>query len=97
MRTPRGPEKLIRDRIPAIAAADGRTLAVRTAGPDEMARLPGLKLVEESHEVLDALAAGRGDVGDTGGLRGLSDRLVLQQACPCAPTPACGRRRTAAR
>lgn len=59
MRTPRGPEKLIRDRIPAIAAADGRTLAVRTAGPDEMARLLGLKLVEESHEVLDALAAGR--------------------------------------
>jgi predicted house-cleaning noncanonical NTP pyrophosphatase (MazG superfamily) len=52
-------EKLIRDRIPAIAAAQGRTLAVRIAGPEKMARLLGLKLVEETHEVLDALAAGR--------------------------------------
>ena len=59
MRTPRVPEKLIRDRIPAIAAAEGRSLAVRTASPAEMARLLGLKLVEETHEVLDALGAGR--------------------------------------
>ena len=59
MRTPPVAEKLIRDRIPAIAAAQGRTLAVRIAGPEEMARLLGLKLVEETHEVLDALDAGR--------------------------------------
>ena len=59
MRTLPGPEKLIRDRIPAIAAAEGRALAVRTAGPEEMARLLGLKLVEEAHEALGALGAGR--------------------------------------
>jgi len=53
------PEKLIRDGIPALAAADGRTLALRTADPSEMARLLGLKLVEETHEVLDAIRVGR--------------------------------------
>ena len=52
-------EKLIRDGIPALAAAEGRTLALRTAGSDELARLLGLKLVEETHEVLEALSAGR--------------------------------------
>jgi superfamily II DNA or RNA helicase/HKD family nuclease/predicted house-cleaning noncanonical NTP pyrophosphatase (MazG superfamily) len=52
-------EKLIRDGIPALAAAEGRTLTLRTAGPDELARLLGLKLVEETHEVLEALSAGR--------------------------------------
>lgn len=52
-------EKLIRDGIPTLAAADGRTLALRTADPSEMARLLGLKLVEETHEVLDAIRIGR--------------------------------------
>ena len=51
-------EKLIRDRIPELARADGRTLALRSAGPDEWARLLGLKLVEETQEVLGALASG---------------------------------------
>ena len=58
MRTPPPREKLIRDRIPALAAAEGRTLALRTAEPAEMARLLGLKLVEETHEVLGALRGG---------------------------------------
>jgi superfamily II DNA or RNA helicase/HKD family nuclease/predicted house-cleaning noncanonical NTP pyrophosphatase (MazG superfamily) len=52
-------EKLIRDGIPALAAADGRTLPLRTADPSEMAQLLGLKLVEETHEVLDAIRIGR--------------------------------------
>jgi predicted house-cleaning noncanonical NTP pyrophosphatase (MazG superfamily) len=52
-------EKLIRDRIPELAAAEGRTLALRTADASEMARLLGLKLVEETHEVLDAMRLGR--------------------------------------
>lgn len=52
-------EKLIRDGIPALAAAEGRSLALRTADPAEMARLLGLKLVEETHEVLDAIQIGR--------------------------------------
>lgn len=51
-------EKLIRDRIPELARADGRPLALRPAGPDEWTRLLGLKLVEETHEVLGALASG---------------------------------------
>ena len=59
MSQPPVPEKLIRDGIPALAAADGRTLALRTADPSEMARLLGLKLVEETHEVLDAIRVGR--------------------------------------
>jgi len=52
-------EKLIRDGIPALAVAEGRSLALRTADPAEMARLLGLKLVEETHEVLDAIQIGR--------------------------------------
>ncbi|MEN9315694.1 MAG: hypothetical protein RIS35_2087 [Pseudomonadota bacterium] len=51
-------EKLIRDRIPAIARAEGRELPVRSAGGEELARLLGLKLVEETQEVLDALSGG---------------------------------------
>ena len=53
----RSPEKLIRDRIPANAAAEGRPLRVRTADSAEMARLLGLKLVEETHEALQAVAS----------------------------------------
>ena len=63
--TPPSREKLIRDRIPDLAAAQGRRLALRTAEPAEMARLLGLKLVEETHEVLDAIRVGRpGEVLD---------------------------------
>ncbi|MGA1318354.1 MAG: DEAD/DEAH box helicase family protein, partial [Rubrivivax sp.] len=58
-RPPPAREKLIRDRIPALAAAQGRRLTLRTAEPTEMARLLGLKLVEETHEVLGAIGTGR--------------------------------------
>jgi len=51
-------EKLIRDRIPELAAAQGRRLVLRTADPAEMTRLLGLKLVEETHEVLEAMRSG---------------------------------------
>ena len=51
-------EKLIRDRVPQIAEAEGRTLPVRRAGPDEQPRLLARKLVEEAVEVGDAVAAG---------------------------------------
>ena len=34
-------------------------MAVRTAAPDELARLLGLKLVEEAQEVLGAVESGR--------------------------------------
>ncbi len=54
---PHRPEKLIRDRIPALARSQGRALQVRTADSAEMARLLGLKLVEETHEVLQAVAS----------------------------------------
>ena len=47
--------KLIRDYIPAIAKLQGRLLNTRTADPSELARLLGLKLLEESHEAVDAL------------------------------------------
>ena len=58
-------EKLIRDRIPALAQAEGRQLAVRTADGTEMARLLGLKLIEEAHEVLAAVDGGqRADILD---------------------------------
>lgn len=59
MRARRTAEKLIRDRIPAIARAQGRELALRTADSAEMTRLLGLKLIEEAHEVLDAVANGQ--------------------------------------
>ena len=52
-------EKLVRDGIPALAKADGRTLDTRTALDHELDRLLGLKLVEEAHELLDALVDGR--------------------------------------
>ena len=54
-------EKLIRDRIPELARSDGRTLIMRTADDHEIDRLLGLKLVEELHEVLEALVAGGRD------------------------------------
>lgn len=58
-------EKLIRDGIPALVAAEGRELLLRTADPEELVRLLGLKLVEETHEVLDAVRTGRlGEVLD---------------------------------
>lgn len=53
------PEKLIRDRIPDLARAEGRALSIRVADGEELSRLLGLKLVEETHEVLDAVAGGR--------------------------------------
>ena len=51
-------EKLIRDGVPVLAQAQGKTLAIRTALDQEWDRLLGLKLVEETHEVIDALANG---------------------------------------
>jgi superfamily II DNA or RNA helicase/HKD family nuclease/predicted house-cleaning noncanonical NTP pyrophosphatase (MazG superfamily) len=56
--SPAAPEKLIRDRIPELAAAQRRQLTLRLASPDDMVRLLGLKLVEETHEVLDAVHTG---------------------------------------
>ena len=85
-------EKLIRDGIPALAAAEGRTLALRTADPTEMARLLGLKLVEETHEVLDAIRVGRTQdvldeladlqtvIDEIAGQHGLSRQAVDQRA-----------------
>ena len=52
-------EKLIRDGVPVLAQAQGKTLAIRTALDQEWDRLLGLKLVEETHEVIDALANGK--------------------------------------
>ncbi|MFI5831028.1 nucleoside triphosphate pyrophosphohydrolase [Streptomyces sp. NPDC051578] len=45
--------KLIRDRIPEIAAARGHDLAVHTASPTEAAEL----LLEKLHEEADEVAA----------------------------------------
>ncbi len=50
-----GRHKLVRDGIPELARAQGRTLRIRTAEPAELVRLLGLKLLEESHEAVDAL------------------------------------------
>ncbi|MBP5875681.1 MazG nucleotide pyrophosphohydrolase domain-containing protein [Streptomyces scabiei] len=47
-------EKLIRDLIPALAAADGQHLTVRTAAAQEMPGLLRRKLVEESAEAAAA-------------------------------------------
>jgi superfamily II DNA or RNA helicase/HKD family nuclease/predicted house-cleaning noncanonical NTP pyrophosphatase (MazG superfamily) len=74
--SPAPPEKLIRDRIPELAAAEQRQLALRQASPDEMARLLGLKLVEETHEVLDAVRAGSA----TGILDELADLQTVIEA-----------------
>lgn len=61
MTGPRPREKLIRDRIPDLVRDQGGTLALRKAEPGELARLLGLKLLEESHEVLEALQNGNAD------------------------------------
>lgn len=47
-------EKLIRDLIPAVAAADGQHLTVRTASAHEMPGLLRRKLLEESAEAAEA-------------------------------------------
>ena len=58
-------EKLIRDRIPELAAAQSRVLSTRIATDEEMDRLLGLKLVEETQEVLEALhSRGRQELVD---------------------------------
>ncbi len=49
-------EKLIRDRIPDIAALESRVLPTRLALSDELDRFFGLKLLEESQEVIEAMA-----------------------------------------
>lgn len=46
--------KLIRDRIPEIAAANGDSIAVRTAGVGEMEWWLRRKLLEESSEAFQA-------------------------------------------
>ncbi len=52
------PEKLVRDRIPELARAEDSGRPVwRIAGLHEWDRLLGLTLVEETHEVLQALQA----------------------------------------
>ena len=51
-------EKLIRDKLPEIAAAKGETLDVRIADPSEMPKLLAAKLVEEALELQEAVAAG---------------------------------------
>ena len=54
-------EKLIRDRIPALAAQEGRQLQTRIATGQDIDRLFGYKLIEESAEVIEALALGKQD------------------------------------
>jgi superfamily II DNA or RNA helicase/HKD family nuclease/predicted house-cleaning noncanonical NTP pyrophosphatase (MazG superfamily) len=69
-------EKLIRDGIPALARADGRSIDTRTAHDHELDRLLGLKLVEEAHEALDAIVDGR----RTGLLEELADLQTVIDA-----------------
>ena len=84
-------EKLVRDRIPAIALAnDGQPLPCRTARPDEMPALLRAKLREEVAEYLDS-----GDPAELAdilevlcalaGLHGMTradlERLRLSKAC----------------
>jgi len=58
-------EKLIRDRIPELAAAQSRVLSTRIATEDELDRLLGLKLIEEAQEVIEALhSCGRQELLD---------------------------------
>lgn len=51
-------EKLIRDKLPEIAAAKGETLDVRVADPSEMPKLLAAKLVEEALELQEAIESG---------------------------------------
>lgn len=50
-------EKLIRDGIPEVAAANGDPIRVRVAQPSEMPALLRAKLLEEFNEVMDASTA----------------------------------------
>lgn len=47
-------EKLIRNKIPEIAARNGDKIVVRKVHPSEMPVLTRLKLLEEFNEVMDA-------------------------------------------
>ncbi|MFO0461114.1 MAG: DEAD/DEAH box helicase family protein [Burkholderiales bacterium] len=74
-------EKLIRDGIPALARADGRTLETRPARDHEIDRLLGLKLVEEAHEALDAILARRrsGLLGELADLQTVIDAVAARK------------------
>ncbi|MFE4420427.1 nucleoside triphosphate pyrophosphohydrolase [Streptomyces sp. NPDC056817] len=68
--------KLIRDRIPDIAAARGQTLEIRVAEPGEMTDLLRAKLLEEANE---AAGAEPGDL-----LEELADVLEVVHALAAA-------------
>ena len=51
-------EKLVRDRIPALMACDGRTADYRTASPAERDTFLLRKLFEECREIIDAVRSG---------------------------------------
>ena len=51
-------EKLIRDKLPEIAAEKGEKLDVRIADPSEMPKLVAAKLVEEALEFQEAIESG---------------------------------------
>ncbi len=74
-------EKLIRDRIPELAAAQSRVLSTRLARSDELDRFFGLKLLEESQEVIDAMANfGRQElVDEIADLQTVIDELALRK------------------
>jgi predicted house-cleaning noncanonical NTP pyrophosphatase (MazG superfamily) len=50
--------KLVRDRIPELAAANGQPAGFHQADPDEFGRRLRAKLLEESQEVATASPAG---------------------------------------
>ena len=79
-------EKLIRDRIPELAAAEGRELTTRIARADEVDRFLALKLIEESHEVIEALSAGREEelLGELADLETVIQEIAARRGIPAA-------------
>jgi superfamily II DNA or RNA helicase/HKD family nuclease/predicted house-cleaning noncanonical NTP pyrophosphatase (MazG superfamily) len=76
------PEKLVRDRIPELPRVEDQTpLVWRTAGPQEWDRLLGLKLVEETHEVLQALGKGSNEalIDELADLQTLIDAVAARR------------------
>ena len=62
-------EKLVRDRIPALIARDGRTADYRAASPAERDTFLLRKLFEECREIIEAVRSGdpqvlREELGD---------------------------------
>jgi predicted house-cleaning noncanonical NTP pyrophosphatase (MazG superfamily) len=75
--------KLIRDKVPDVAAAKGDTLRTRLAGPEERWHLLKAKLIEEAQELQAAVPGSEAEIEELADvievMRRLCDDIELSE------------------